>query len=329
MSSTNFRLAQGFERERIVQFVNDNFDWKLPSVNLPEYFNFYYHNDAQLQFAVAEQESDWLSVVGYIRAANAPNADIWVSVWVAKKGHNGVGLELMNALPGLTGAGVVACNNIRANTLPLYHFLGWTAERTRHFYRLASLPQYNLAAVENSCILPVCGDLHLDTVSTVNRLLALGLPKTPHTPKKDAWYLIRRYFEFPHQEYTVYSACENGTLLAYLVARIVDSGQGKVLRIVDFIGEDAVLPRLGQAIDGLLAQSGAEYAELYCAGLSAELLAEAGFCERTADSADVLPNYLTPPLHENTDYYYFTNQPEQFVLFKADGDQDRPNISAD
>ena len=40
----------------------------------------------------------------------------------------------------------------------------------------------------------------------------------------------------------------------------------------------------------------------------------------------IIPNYLTPPVHENTEYYYFTNKPEGFVLFKADGDQDRPNL---
>ena len=38
---------------------------------------------------------------------------------------------------------------------------------------------------------------------------------------------------------------------------------------------------------------------------------------------------LTPPLRQNTEYYYFTNQPDGFVLFKADGDQDRPNLPCD
>ena len=44
---------------------------------------------------------------------------------------------------------------------------------------------------------------------------------------------------------------------------------------------------------------------------------------------NILPNYLTPPLFENTEYYYFTSCPDQFVLFKADGDQDRPNLTVD
>ena len=36
-----------------------------------------------------------VAAAGYIRASDAPDADVWVSVWVAAKGHNGVGLELM------------------------------------------------------------------------------------------------------------------------------------------------------------------------------------------------------------------------------------------
>ena len=47
-----------------------------------------------------------------------------LGIWVAEKGHNGVGLELMNALPELTHARVLACNNIRAATCALYHFFG-------------------------------------------------------------------------------------------------------------------------------------------------------------------------------------------------------------
>ena len=90
------------------------------------------------QFVVAEQDGRYLSAAGYIRAGAAAGSDVWVSVWVAAKGHNGVGLELMNALPQLTGAEVVVCNNIRPKTCAFYRFLGWQAQRMPHYYRLAS-----------------------------------------------------------------------------------------------------------------------------------------------------------------------------------------------
>ncbi len=342
--SVTFRLAEYAERQKIIDFINTNFDWKLPLVNRPEWFEYYYCG-ARLQFALAERDGRLLAAAGYILANGSAAPDLWVSVWVAVRGENGVGLELMNALPGLVGARVVACNNIRANTCPFYRFLGWQAGRLPHYYRLApraSAADYRLAqpavpagadaAQYRPEILPAGGDLTLDRVSGTVRLEALGLPPTPHTPRKDMGYLMRRYFSFPHLSYNVWSVHADGRLAAYLVTRTVMSGEQAdlpVLRIVDFIGEDSILPRIGGAIDALLQQTGAEYADCYCAGIPAEIFAAAGFAERREGDGTVIPNYLTPPLRENTEYYYFVNQPEGFVLFKADGDQDRPNLPAE
>ena len=155
------------------------------------------------------------------------------------------------------------------------------------------------------------------------------MPATPHTPVKDTWYLRRRYFRYPYFHYDVWAARENGKLLAYVVTRTVtaeETGCVPVVRLVDFIGEDAVLPRLGGALDAIRNRAGGEYMDCYNAGIPAEVWQAAGFTERLEGDGSVIPNYLTPPLLENTEYYYFTNKPENFVLFKADGDQDRPNL---
>ena len=57
----------------------------------------------QLQFALAFSENELCAVAGYILANERKAPDIWVSIWCAKKGYNGAGLELMAALPKLTG----------------------------------------------------------------------------------------------------------------------------------------------------------------------------------------------------------------------------------
>ena len=174
--SLTLRLARPEEAERVIGFINENFDWKLPLVNLPEYFNFYYRSGDALQYALAEENGELLAVAGYIRANESPTPDIWVSVWVAKKGHNGVGLDLMNALPELTGASVVACNNIRPKTMAFYRFLGWHADRVPHFYRLSGQESYSLARVKDPTVLPVGGDLTLEQVvlSSQDMLLLPG-----------------------------------------------------------------------------------------------------------------------------------------------------------
>ena len=84
--------------------------------------------------------------------------------------------------------------------------------------------------------------------------------------------------------------------------------------------------RIGAALDAILNHAGAEYMDCYNAGIPADVWLAAGFTERVEGDGCIIPNYLTPPVHENTEYYYFTNKPESFVMFKADGDQDRPNL---
>lgn len=124
MSDLVLRLARPGEDARIADFINQNFDMRLPLINRADFYQFYYAHTpgAAPQFALAEQDGEILCAAGYILANQSETPDIWVSVWVAAKGHNGVGLELMDALSRLLNARVVACNNIRANTCVLYHF---------------------------------------------------------------------------------------------------------------------------------------------------------------------------------------------------------------
>ncbi len=412
-----FRLANWGEEAAIIDFVNEHFDMALPLVNDRTFFEHYYCGE-RLQFALAEQDGALVAVAGYILANESETPDLWVSVWVAVKGAMGAGLELMDALPRLTSARVVACNNIRENTCAFYRFLGWSAERLPHFYRLSKAASegdfqlYQPAAVENCNIgvektaksvenqaetvkkktenvenfvetvekladvvenraahaenqptavenprLPIAcaadATLPLVKVPSAAALAALGLPVhcELQTPAKSLGYLQQRYFNYPYQQYDVWAVQEDEALLALCVTRTVGAyfeadaenaapcptadaqtntptgttqSTIPVLRIVDFIGAAEVLPRIGTALDALMEAEGAEYTDCYCAGIAPEIFAAAGFTERREDSKEIVPNYLTSVLARNTEYFYFTNLPEGFTMFKADGDQDRP-----
>ncbi len=315
------RLARPDEKDAVVRFLDEHWGEKHPLVHLPEFFSFYYDHGDGLQFAFAEDESGPVAVVGYILADHAQHPDIWVSIWCAKKKHNGAGLELMAALPGLTGARVMACNNIRPKTMAFYEFLGYTAARLPHYYRLADKDAYRVARVAQKVLLPVGEGPALRRVPDEAALAACYTPDPALRPYKDLWYLARRYFHYPRQQYDVWQL--DGALL---VTRTVDVDGARVLRVVDYVGAPERFPSSGPGIDCLLRESGAEYADCYCAGLPAATMAAAGFAERREDCPNILPNYLTPPLYENTEYYYFTSDPANFMMFKADGDQDRPNL---
>ena len=57
LTGLTFRLAEYAEREAIIAFINEHFDWRLPLVNRREFFDYYYCGD-RLQFAVAEAAAE-------------------------------------------------------------------------------------------------------------------------------------------------------------------------------------------------------------------------------------------------------------------------------
>ncbi|WP_367924548.1 hypothetical protein [uncultured Ruthenibacterium sp.] len=320
--SFSFRLAKRSDKNDIVRFLDKNWDSRHPLVHLDDFFTYYYADGENLQFALCEAAGQIVALAGYIRANQSQTPDIWVSIWCADKKNRGAGMELLDALPRLCNARLSACNNIRPQVIPLYRFLGYEAGRLPHYYRLADKSSYSVARISKKRILPVEPGPFLQRVESAEHLAKVYTPHSEIYPFKDLWYLTRRYFHYPRQKYDLWHL--NGNLLA---TRSVPANGTTVLRIVDYVGLPENFPDFGAGIDHLMTQIQAEYADCYCAGISPAQMERAGFCQRLETDENILPNYLTPPLYENTEYYYSTTHPEHFLLFKADGDQDRPNLT--
>ena len=321
------RLARPGEEEAIVRFLDAHWEWKLPLVHVPEFFEFYYRPlGAAPQIAQAEQGGRICAAAGFIRANACESPDIWASIWAADEAAPGAGMELMAALPRLANARFCAVNNIRKKVAGLYRFLGFDAGRLPHYYRLAAQSGHRVARVAAPRILPLPETgLALRRVPSAQALPGMFRLQPQLRPFKDYWYLSRRYFAYPFQSYDVWASETGGHLLC---TRTVPVNGTNVLRVVDYVGEPGQFWLLGRAIDGLLRGAEAEYAECYCAGVAPEVMEKAGFCARGPKDEAVIPNYLTPPLYENTEYYYAAQPGGAVLMCKADGDQDRPNLPA-
>ncbi len=332
--SVEFLLCSAKDENRIKKFMDEHWGEKHELLHNDDFLNFYYKakNSQQLQFAIACESDEILAVAGYIFANNSnENMHLWVSIWCAKKGKNGIGLELMNALPKLTGASVIACNNIRKNTMPFYNFLGYKTGRLPHYYRLSKRSAYKIAKVKSAQILPYKNGNAtfklLENETDLQSEFAFLDEVDFHVPKKDLWYIKRRYFNYPHQKHEVYGVFINGTAKALFVMRTVLVQNINVLRIVDFIGSEESFCECGNAIDALMKEKNAEYADCYCFGINESAFEQIGFSQRGESDEIIIPNYLNPPVCENTEYYFFTSNAHNFTMFKADGDQDRPRLN--
>ena len=331
MSEYVFRLALPEDKADILTFMNTHWGSRHPLVNLPDYFSYYYQNGeehpAHLNFALCLFPSGEIAALcGFIPSSRS-GSDLWISIWCADKRAKGSGLELMSKMPQLTGASRLSCNNIRPNTIPFYEFLGYTGARMNHFYRLAPRDIYKVARIQDATILPAGGEGVLRHFEDFDALRAAFHPGEAGHPVKDLWYLERRYFHYPRQQYLVYGGFLGEDCPLLFCLRRVEVEGSFVLRLVDVVGDHRLLPCFGAALDRLLGEMQAEYIDCYCWGIPAQTMAETGFCERLEGGPNIIPHYLTPPLFENVEYYLFTSDPNEFTMFRADGDQDRPNIS--
>jgi hypothetical protein len=75
-----------------------------------------------------------------------------------------------------------------------------------------------------------------------------------------------------------------------------------------------------------MGETKSEYIDFYCAGLNEELVEAAGF-SRVNESV-IIPNYFEPLVKSNSTISYFTDSKniDNFRMYKADGDQDRPSM---
>jgi len=145
---------------------------------------------------------------------------------------------------------------------------------------------------------------------------------------KSKAYYINRFYRHPIYTYNAYVAKSQGRTNAVLFVRECNYEGANALRIVDFIGDLQALIGNSGNLQKLLSERSAEYIDFLHVGLDKHLLEKAGFIDKSKTNF-IVPNYFEPFYLKNIglDYSFksiYKNEQEAF--FKADGDQDRPNL---
>lgn len=143
-------------------------------------------------------------------------------------------------------------------------------------------------------------------------------------PYKSGEYIKRRFFEHPIYQYKVYGLKDINDIKAILVARVVQHENIKVIRFVDYIGDIENLAYIGQEVKNLLQKQNLEYADFLLNGVPQEIMELSGFKLRNAEDENIIPTYFEPFVQKNVDIWFQSSE-KNLCIFKADGDQDRPN----
>lgn len=326
------------EKGELQQFIDRHWKQEHPLAVSDELLDFQHRApDGSYRFLVARNtvSGEIDGVMGYIPTAQydpelAANGDYFGAIWkvrddVANDDIRLLGVFLWRSVRKLPGFRTYFTAGISDIARQFYQAAGLTVGYLRQYYILNSaVSDYRIAQIPagRTAAAAAAGNVR---IADVGPDAAAGV-RYPYYPAKSVGFLVNRYARHPVYRYDFRGVFADGRLQAVLVTRTVEARGAKCLRIVDIYGDVAFLPPLSGAIQALLDSEGAEYADCMNYGIDPEEFIRIGFAELDPDDAGVtIPNYFEPFVPENI-RLECVHTPGPFVIFKGDGDQDRPNI---
>lgn len=293
-------------------------------------------------FIVAEnqQTGEYDALVGYIPVAHYDPAlreygDYWGGIWKRKDDVfndeiNTIGAEVYQhffTLPyfksqcgiSLSDIAVKACRAMRYKFGYLHQY--YILNKYSSSFCIAN----NVSS--NHFINPSQGKSQNWSIKWIDFITVMNSGVSPkYRPYKSLKFIENRYYRHPIYHYDYLGLYYNACLKAILVTRTIEENYSKVLRIVDAYGDlgGYIYPSMQR----ILQESGYEYVDFLNYGIDKNVFTEMGFNELDFENDSlVLPNYFEPFERRNVKMtVVHKDKYENYVAFKGDADQDRPNI---
>lgn len=331
MEKYTIRYAVKEDIPQIKRFIDENWKKNHILVREEEFFEWQYMSD-KLDFVLGiDAEGNIQGMLGFISYSDGEDRDIATSMWKANPGTGFLGIKLLMYVlekephRTLFSPGI----NMRSSGA-IYKRMKIATGKMNQWYRLRKTDSYVIAKVNDTRIPEYLQSHEVAAVRyftyedlTEDFDFGKYVPKQT-IPYKSLAYLKRRYFEHPIYEYLIYGIRQDdGETSAVIVLRIQECNGAKALRFVDCIGDTEVLGSLTHIFDRLLDEFSAEYIDMYEKGVDGNILQSAGWL-KLDETENIIPNYFSPYEQINVDINYCTTD-ENIILFRGDGDQDRPN----
>jgi len=332
------RLAKRSDIEMIMTFLNEH--WREGHIMATDrkLFEYEYVNEDDVNFVLAIDKKTGLleGIFGFLNCSQTTDLnkkDIWGSMWKVvdtRENMPFLGVELAKRVMDLTNCRTQIGNGANPNTtIPLRKmFFKETVGKMQHFYLLSnSITNFSIAQINKfqQSINKIEKKARLVRLNSIQEVQSkFNIDSLDTVPYKDSWYFNKRYFEHPYYKYEVFGVeCEN-EVGALVVCREVTQDNAKVIRIVDYLGDESLFEGLHKEFKDMLDERNIEYIDFYVYGFENTYILNAGFTLRDEQDMNVIPNYFEPFLQANVDIWVHHKLPNT-KFYKADGDQDRPN----
>lgn len=323
-----------FEVDELLNFIDN--EWKKDHIFTKdkELFDWQHKGKKCYHFILAKEGDEILGVLGYIPTSQySPkleiNNEIWLAIWKIKDGVNkpGLGLMLLNYLKKTLNNPTICSLGLSKEVIPIYKALKYEVGTLSHraFFN-QSMTSFSIASPNEKYKIKVYNDdFSYEIADGIYQLSSSDeISLFSSNPKKDREYLEGRYFNHPRYRYRscfIYDKDEE--LLVVFIYREVKVDDVTVARIVDAFGESLIQSKYNGVISRFIIDNSFEYLDIV-SNLKDE--PNSGFLESSNEI--IIPNYFEPFVKQNVkvDFAYKANTSGDFVIYRGDSDQDRPNL---
>lgn len=261
--------------------------------------------------------------------------DFWGAIWkkredVENEESNEIGMDVFTKIFDYPNFHSFSAIGISRIALKIYKAFQCKIGYLSHYYILNNHTRnFRIAGNVDESKLGAVPDYISESVWKVSVIepkdLSMVNVKPVYRPYKSIEYLKNRYVKHPIYKYKFYGVYNKQDLTTILVARIVQVKDAKVLRIVDALGE--LQGSLYESFQKILHNIDAEYVDFMNYGISESVFFKMGFRKLELDGDLIIPNYFEPfeQCNVKIDIAWKADY-ENYVAFKGDSDQDRPNV---
>lgn len=286
--------------------------------------------DSKYNYYILVDGTTVWGVLGYIPTSQYdPNLyhekDVWGAIWKIRDDCpiKGVGLELMDKL--LSDYKTFAAVGISKVAKKIYRLYGMSIGELSQYY----IANPNTTQPEIGCNLKSSMAEINNTHWTIKPIIDItGVESiiSTYKPKKSINYLITRYQNHPIYKYIFWCICKGEAIVSIWVLRRMIVGKASIFKIVDMYGNIEDVPNLAKQIQDELIKETVEYVDCLNYGIDAKVFERIGFTKLDYNSDTILPNYFEPFEKCNVKIECAVKADVNYVIFKGDSDQDRPNI---
>ena len=322
------------DKELLVSYIDNFWQKNHILVKNQDLFNWQHLNNSFYNFYVFKNENKICGIIGFIPTNQydkslANNKDYFGAIWSVNKlappaaGHFLLKKMISSETPEFIGFVGISEKakffykkwNLEINSLNHYFIINNSFEKYKILKR--KVIQKNYLDIEDPNL----------TLIKIENLSDLKLVHK-YKPEKTINYLINRYQTHPVYKYSFYGLRNNkNNILCVFIIRKQFYSDRSCLRIVDIYGDIDNIESLKRQFESLLSKENAEYIDVLNYGISETIFKKIGFSKLDFSSDNIIiPNFFQPFVQKNIKIEFsYISKYDDFVIFRGDGDQDRPS----